>query len=40
MHKKGTGEKTYFSYKQKKPFFKKKKKGKKNQKKTPHNFIK
>ena len=33
MHKKGTVEKTYFSYKQKKPFFKKKK-AKKAKKKT------
>ena len=33
MHKKGTGEKTYFSYKQKNPFFKKKK-GKKKPKQT------
>ena len=30
MYKKGTGEKTYFSYKQKNPFFKKNNKNKKN----------
>ena len=43
MHKKGTGEKTYFSYKQKYPFFKKKKKKKKRKKKKEkktHTFIK
>ena len=35
MHKNGTGEETYFSYKQKKPF-KKKQKKKKNNKKTTY----
>ena len=39
MHKKGTGEKTYFSYKQKNPFFEKKKQKKKDTKKKQHTFI-
>ena len=34
MHKKGTGKETYFSYKEKNPFFKKK-----NKQKKPHTFI-
>ena len=34
MHKKGTGEKPYFSYKQKNPSFTKKKQQ------QPHTFIK
>ena len=41
MYKKGTGEKTYFSYKQKNPFLKKKKKKKKKNKtkQKTHIFI-